>query len=93
MNSTDFTWLHLSDFHLGKDDYAQRRILEYILAEVDARIAAGGKPDFVFITGDLANKGRADEFELFDKEFLVPLLEKLGDTYFGSCVTTLLLLQ
>ncbi len=82
MNSIDFSWLHLSDFHLGKDDYAQRRILEYILAEVDARIAASGKPDLIFITGDLANKGRADEYELFDKEFLVPVLEKLGDTYF-----------
>ena len=82
MNSTDFNWLHLSDFHLGKDNYSQRRILEYILAEVDAKIAASGKPDFVFITGDLANKGRADEFGLFDKEFLVPLLEKLGDSYF-----------
>lgn len=84
MNLTDFSWLHLSDFHLGKDDYAQRRIIEYILAEVDARIAASGNPDFIFITGDLANKGRADEFELFDKGFLVPLLEKLGDTYFDK---------
>ena len=82
MNSTDFSWLHLSDFHLGKDNYAQCRILEYILAEVDAAIAANRKPDFVFITGDLANKGRAEEFEQFDKEFLVPLMEKLGDSHF-----------
>jgi 3',5'-cyclic AMP phosphodiesterase CpdA len=82
MNSTDFSWLHLSDFHLGKDDYAQRRILEYILKEVDARIATSGKPDFIFITGDLADKGRANEFEMFDKEFLVPMLDKLGDSYF-----------
>ncbi len=84
MNSTDFSWLHLSDFHLGKDDYAEKRILEYILAEVDARIAACGKPDLIFITGDLANKGRTEEFALFDKEFLVPLFEKLGDTYFDK---------
>jgi predicted MPP superfamily phosphohydrolase len=83
MNSTDFSWLHLSDFHLGKDDYAQCQILEYILAEVDAAIAANRKPDFVFITGDLANKGQATEFELFDKEFLVPLMEKLGDSHLG----------
>ncbi len=82
MKSTDFSWLHLSDFHLGKDNYAQSRILEWILAEIDATIAANRKPDFVFITGDLASKGRDAEFEQFDKEFLVPLMERLGDTHF-----------
>ncbi len=82
MNSTDFSWLHLSDFHLGKDDYAQRRILDHILTEIDGVIAAGRKPDFVFITGDIANKGRADEFKMFEQEFLVPLLGKLGDSHF-----------
>ncbi len=84
MNSTDFSWLHLSDFHIGKDDYAQRQILGYILEEIDRAIKAGRKPDFVFITGDLADKGKSEEFAKFDELFLIPLLERLGDSSFDK---------
>jgi hypothetical protein len=28
-------WLHLSDFHVGLDDYVQRKMFDYIIAHVD----------------------------------------------------------
>jgi predicted phosphodiesterase len=81
MELADLTWLHLSDFHMGKDNYAQHRILEHSLTEIGAVSQSWRKPDFVFITGDLANNGRDEEFAAFDKEFLVPLSTELGDAY------------
>ncbi len=35
-------WLHLSDFHVGKDKYAQRRIFERIHEHVRERVEAAG---------------------------------------------------
>jgi calcineurin-like phosphoesterase family protein len=71
-------WLHLSDFHVGKDDYAQRRIFERIIQHAKKKLETGFVPDFLFITGDLANNGNAAEYELFNLEFLLPLQEILG---------------
>ena len=63
-------WLHLSDFHVGKDDYAQRTLFDKIIEHVRGRVSAGQPPDFVFITGDLANKGLPQEYEEFCYNFL-----------------------
>jgi predicted MPP superfamily phosphohydrolase len=71
-------WLHLSDFHVGKDDYAQRRLFDKIIEHVRRRLSAGEPPDFVFITGDLANKGLPQEYEEFCYNFLLPLQEVIG---------------
>ena len=79
MNSRTIRWLHLSDFHVGKDDYAQRRMFERIIENAEAKKGGGFMPDFLFITGDLANKGKAEEYGLFNKEFLEPLQKALGE--------------
>ena len=71
-------WLHLSDFHVGKDDYAQRRLFDKIIEHVKSKVSAGQSPDFVFITGDLANKGLPAEYEEFCYNFLFPLQETIG---------------
>ena len=52
--STPIRWLHLSDFHVGKDDYAQKRLFEKILEHIAEREA----PDLVSVTGDIANNGQ-----------------------------------
>ena len=44
-------WLHLSDFHTGKDEHGQRLVFKYILRAVQDKLAAGFVPDFVFLTG------------------------------------------
>lgn len=71
-------WLHLSDFHTGKDGYAESQMFTRILSHARKKVADGFKPDFVFITGDVADKGASDQYEKFCDEFLHPLLEIFG---------------
>ncbi|TXT36657.1 MAG: metallophosphoesterase [Comamonadaceae bacterium] len=73
-------WLHLSDFHVGKNDYATRKMFDYILAHVRKRRSEGFIPDLLFITGDLANKGLPSEYETFWLEFISPLQEEIGNS-------------
>nr|VFJ69982.1 MAG: Calcineurin-like phosphoesterase [Candidatus Kentron sp. FW] len=72
-------WLHLSDFHTGKDDYGQLRLFDSILKHIDGRIAQHGKPDLVFITGDIAQSARAEQYDTFAEEFLLALADKVGE--------------
>jgi predicted MPP superfamily phosphohydrolase len=76
-------WLHLSDFHVGKDDYATRKMFDYILEHVRDRKAKGFVPDLLFITGDLADKGLASQYETFWLEFVTPLQEVIGEGITG----------
>lgn len=77
--SPTIRWLHLSDFHVGKDLYEQKRLFAEILSEVERwKTQKNFVPDYVFITGDIANKGLKKEYETFRKEFLVPLQEKFN---------------
>ncbi len=71
-------WLHLSDFHVGKDNYAQLKLFKQILKHVAKRVNDGYTPDVVFITGDIANRGIDKEYSTFVTEFLDPLEEILG---------------
>jgi predicted MPP superfamily phosphohydrolase len=72
-------WLHLSDFHVGKDNYATLKMFDYIRAHVSKRKSEGFTPDFLFITGDLANKGLASEYDTFWLEFVSPLQDEIGN--------------
>ncbi|WP_160328351.1 metallophosphoesterase family protein [Pseudomonas sp. EpS/L25] len=67
------SWLHLSDFHIGKAEHSQSSIVEKILKIVELKIKKDGEPDFVFITGDIANKGLKSEYERFWEIFIEPL--------------------
>ncbi|MBT9267704.1 metallophosphoesterase [Pseudomonas sp. MG-9] len=71
--SNNIRWLHLSDFHIGKDAYAESAMFKYIVEHVRKKVESGFIPDFVFITGDIANKGAAAEYIKFWEEFLTPL--------------------
>jgi tetratricopeptide (TPR) repeat protein len=76
--STDLIrWIHLSDFHVGKDGYGQSRLFKYILDHVRTRVADGRGPDLVFITGDIANKGQSAQYQEFYENFFLSLLECL----------------
>ncbi|MBS1170412.1 MAG: hypothetical protein H6R01_1330 [Burkholderiaceae bacterium] len=75
--SSAIRWLHLSDFHVGKDSYEQQRLFAEILGEVDRwKSEMSFIPDYVFITGDIANKGLKKEYETFRRDFLTPLQNK-----------------
>jgi predicted phosphodiesterase len=70
-------WLHLSDFHTGKDGYGENHLFQYILNHIRDRASAGMTPDVIFITGDIANKGKQDQYERFYEKFFLPLIELL----------------
>lgn len=78
MPDNHLTWLHCSDFHIGKDRTAQERLLGKIVEHVREQVASGCLPDLVFITGDLANRGINAEYNTFNKDFISPLRIALG---------------
>ncbi|MFH0022807.1 metallophosphoesterase family protein [Pseudomonas fluorescens] len=71
-------WLHCSDFHIGKDRTAQERLNARIIDHVERKVKAGFIPDFVFITGDITNRGTKNEYSEFRNNFLAPIREVLG---------------
>ena len=72
-------WLHLSDFHIGKDDYGQGRMFKEILNHVRQRKKEDFIPDLIFITGDVADKGEGAQYKVFVDDFLQPLYEIVGE--------------
>lgn len=70
-----FKWLHLSDFHVGKDKYGQIKLFKYILENVCDEKSKGNIPDAIFITGDIANGGLKEQYDIFIYEFLLKLLD------------------
>ncbi|MDE6388082.1 MAG: metallophosphoesterase [Lachnospiraceae bacterium] len=76
--SNSFKWLHLSDFHTGKDNYGQIKLFTYIHDHIRQNMEKGFFPDAVFITGDIANKGLTAEYDMFFKEFIEPLSDVYG---------------
>ncbi len=82
-NAERITWLHVSDFHVGMDGYAQRKLFTEITTYVSAEVRSGYHFDFVFLTGDIANRGTPQEYDSFLEEFLIPLLDSLGPSWNG----------
>lgn len=74
-------WLHLSDFHVGKDQYGQAQNFKSILTHVEKHISINNAPDFIFITGDVAQAGKQDQYETFINDFLLPLDEMVGNYF------------
>ncbi len=68
-------WLHLSDFHIGKDNYAQIKLFKSIHEHMKEQKDKGILPDKIFITGDIANSGRKEEYTIFADEFLLPIVD------------------
>jgi predicted MPP superfamily phosphohydrolase len=71
-------WLHLSDFHTGKDEYGQIKLFDSIIEHIQENIGRDNIPDFIVITGDIANKSKESEYEIFCEDFLFPLRDTIG---------------
>lgn len=69
------TWLHLSDFHTGRDKYAQTNLFKKIHTHMIKMKEGGTIPNLIFITGDVANQGLREQYEMFTEEFLLPMVE------------------
>lgn len=75
----NFRWLHLSDFHVGKDNYGQIKLFDYVLTHIKENKENGFIPDAIFITGDIANEGLEKQYNTFSEDFLLPLSEVYDD--------------
>lgn len=71
----ELRWLHLSDFHTGKDNYGQIKLFKSIHAHMEEQKEKGMVPDMIFITGDIADKGIKDEYTVFINHFLLPIVD------------------
>src|SRR5262245_49447403 len=59
------TWLHISDFHIREGDpYDRDVVLRALVKSVQAFRDRGRVPDVIFATGDIASKGKAQEYPL-----------------------------
>lgn len=76
-------WLHLSDFHFGKNPYEQAFSTKKIIEHVEAQKIKDKVPDLIFITGDIANKGQKSEYEIFNSLLLQELRRALGESISG----------
>ncbi|HEY8097420.1 MAG TPA: metallophosphoesterase [Methylobacter sp.] len=85
--SSKIRWLHLSDFHVGMDNYGQRKLLREICDHIKQMVCNEFVPDFVFITGDIANFGLASEYQEFFEYFLAPMSESLGKLWDGKIIS------
>lgn len=74
-------WLHVSDFHYGKAGYDQELMTKKILEHVASNAGKGFIPDLIFVTGDVANSGKPEEYKAFTNQFISPLTDFLGYEY------------
>lgn len=73
-------WLHISDFHAGLDRSAQELQLSHLMDHINATVNEGFLPDKIFITGDVAQGGKKDEYALFQRDFLTKIKGSLPNT-------------
>lgn len=78
MGSDLIRCLHLSDFHVGKDELGERQFFKYIHQHVRDRVQNDRPPDLIFITGDIAHGGLRGQYEEFSKNFFQPLISATG---------------
>lgn len=72
-------WLHLSDCHVGSKEYGAKKLFKETADFVRRRReTTGWEPDLVFLTGDIAYSGQAEQYEQAKAELLAPLGEALG---------------
>ncbi len=83
--------LHLSDLHLGEhsrlagQDHAKAgKSFHRALVAAEPSLGTGQRVDVVVVTGDLAEVGNPEEFELAH-QFLRALAGELGWSIDGSC--------
>lgn len=79
ISKTPVRWVHISDFHVGRDDYGELILFTCLLDDIKKRVDANICPDMVFITGDLAYSGTQQQYTNLFLDFYIPLWEILSN--------------
>lgn len=77
-------FLHISDFHVGKESYPQLSMFTQILNRLKEQTKQKKIPDIVIITGDIANTAKNEEYETFLNKFISPMLDIFGNKWVGE---------
>ena len=84
MPLNNISWVHLSDFHSGKNLTAQRHQYKYVIDHLRSLSDSGVQFNFLFVTGDIANRGKAEEYEYYNEHFIRPIKNTFpGIQYFS----------
>jgi predicted phosphodiesterase len=81
-----FSWLHLSDIHHGMSGQVDKQLEAYqeLLEHVRVYAAKYGEPDCVFVTGDLVQSGKRNEYREVTEKLFKPLKEIFGTDWHGN---------
>lgn len=76
---TTLNWIHLSDLHFklstAFENHNRKKVLDALWVDIRKQIEQKGlQPDLVFFTGDVADKGASNEYDLAIEHFFQPLL-------------------
>ncbi|GAB4480664.1 MAG: hypothetical protein OHK0031_02000 [Anaerolineales bacterium] len=71
---TVLRWLHVSDFHFGRDKVEIEEVSRQIVQHVKEKQDAGFGPQMIFVTGDIAFSGQDLQYQKFNQVFLEPLI-------------------
>ena len=85
--SDSIKWIHLSDFHFGLNPFDQAFSSKKIVEHLTESKAKGFIPDFIFITGDIANTGKKSEYEQFVEHLISPILDIFGNEFLDNIFT------
>lgn len=72
------TWLHLSDWHQGGNEFDREVVLQKLLEDIEKRLRISPEleqVDFVIFSGDVAYSGRHDQYETAKDLLFQPLLD------------------
>ncbi len=83
-----FRWLHLSDLHIGLpgQNVYWPNVRDVFLSDLEKLHKTAGPWDAIFLTGDLVQSGKEDEFNQLEDGVLNQLKEKLSELGSGSAV-------
>lgn len=72
------TWLHLSDLHVGGEDWQRDTVLDALVRDLPQLLEERKlRPDLLFVTGDVAGRGQRSEYDGADI-VLTRLTARLG---------------
>ena len=87
IEKSQITWLHLSDWHQGKEKYNKEtpfnrdRVRRQLIKDIEARERIAPEleqVDFIIFSGDLAFSGQEEEYKKAKEELFNPVLQATG---------------